>query len=67
VTVFQGSAQLGRFAASGASGNPNAENWSVFNFTLTATAAGQIAITQVQQFTATRPSDASGARHVKVK
>jgi hypothetical protein len=56
VSVFQGGAQLARFAASSASGSPAAPNWSVFSFTLTATPSGQIAITPVQQFTSSTPA-----------
>lgn len=56
VTVFQGGAQIAQFLASAATGSPTLDIWSVFSFTLTATASGQIAITPVQQFTSTAPT-----------
>ena len=49
-TLFQGGVQIAQFASTTASGNPGAVVWYAFNFTLTATATGQIAITPVQQF-----------------
>lgn len=58
VTVFQGGAQIAQFQSSGAAGNPALREWYVFNFTLTATATGQIAITPVMQFTGVAPAAA---------
>jgi hypothetical protein len=65
VSVFQSGAQLTRFAASAASGNPALANWSVFGFTLTATANGGISIAPVQQFTGTMPTILASPRRVK--
>jgi hypothetical protein len=56
VSVFQGGAQIAQFLVSAATGDPAEEIWHVFDFTLTATASGQIAITQVQAFTTTSPT-----------
>jgi uncharacterized protein YfaP (DUF2135 family) len=58
VAVFQGGVQIGQFQASAASGAPTAAYWWVFNFTLTATATGAIAITSIQTFASTGESDA---------
>ncbi len=56
VTVFQSGAQIAQFSASNAAGSPALREWYVFNFTLTATTTGQIAITPVMQFTGTVPN-----------
>lgn len=56
VSVFQSGAQIAQFPASAATGNPAEDIWHVFDFTLTATVTGQIAITTVQAFTSSSPT-----------
>jgi hypothetical protein len=54
--VFQGGVQIAQYVALAAAGSPAELNWLVFNFTLTATPSGQVAITPIQQFAASAPS-----------